>query len=200
MKDYYLPGEERFGAVASYLYTVGVKLPDIQRFYRFVVEDLTKSGVEKLLDVGTGPGDIPLMLSRTGKFKRIFAIDPSETMIKIAKRRARSEGISNIVFGIGSSRHIPFDKKFDLIFASISYHHWEEKVYSMKHISHFLRAGGEIRLYEFNGDRKTFMMKLFAPTHVLKKKELYEVAEEAGLKVKGIIEAGRFVRVSLSKP
>jgi ubiquinone/menaquinone biosynthesis C-methylase UbiE len=194
MRDYYLEGEERFGALTSVGYWICIKLFGMRKFYCFIVDDLKKGKHCGVLDVGTGPGYVPLMLSQAG-FGRIYAIDPSYEMIKIAKRR--SKGL-NITYGIGSSRHIPFKGKFGVIITTLSFHHWAKKAQSLRYLSRFLEKGAEIRIYEFEKGSAKGLGRYFLSTHAVTKQELLDAARQSGLKVKGIIRRKGFIRATFT--
>jgi ubiquinone/menaquinone biosynthesis C-methylase UbiE len=73
------------------------------------VGDVVGRGV---LDVGTGTGRAALLLARHGA--RVTAIDPSEEMLDVARRRASEEG-ANIAFGTGDAHALDFpDRSFDV--------------------------------------------------------------------------------------
>jgi ubiquinone/menaquinone biosynthesis C-methylase UbiE len=195
MVDYCLDGEERFGLISSFAYSLGVKLKSGQEFYSFVVDDIKKSGFREILDVGTGPGDVPILLAKSGKFKLVYAVDPSGDMLRIAKAHSKR---LKIKFGYGSSRHIPFNKKFDLIISTISFHHWKMKTESLKYLSGFLKKGGEIRIYEFEKRELKGIWRYFMSSHAVSREEMREVAKESGLKLKGFASKGRRLRATLS--
>lgn len=195
MPDYYLNGEERFGPVTSYLYYFAGKLPLCKKMYDYVVDDVRRSRASVILDIGTGPGDVPLRLAADGR-RRIFAIDPSKSMIKIASRH--SGGMKNLKFALGSSRHIPFNVKFDMIYTSASYHHWIDKKASLRYINSFLRRNGEIRIYEYNARKLHGFVKL-GRSHALNADKVFEDIQGTGLQIKNINEREQYLRVILVK-
>ncbi len=196
MRDYYLPGEERFGFITSRMYFIAAQLPLLKKFYNFITDDMLKTRAKRILDVGTGPGDIPLALARLSRVKRkIYAIDPSSEMVGIAKWHAGSD--SKTIFSVGSSRHVPFAGKFDIIFTCASYHHWQDKAGSLKYLKRLLNKGGEIRIYESNREKLNWLDRHIVAGHTLDLKPLYKTAGHAGLKISGTHRAGRYIRVSL---
>jgi SAM-dependent methyltransferase len=196
MKNYCLKGEEKFGFFSSFAYWLGVKLPDVKRFYGFVVDDIEKSGFRYLLDIGTGPADIPIMLARSGKFPVICAIDPSLDMLRIA--RSRSKGL-DIRFGHGSSRYIPFNKKFDLIISSLSFHHWSGKESSLIYLSRFLKNGGEIRIYEFEKKERKGLRRYLLSPHSVSRNDMLDAADKSKLNVRCIVRRDGFIMTSFYK-
>jgi ubiquinone/menaquinone biosynthesis C-methylase UbiE len=193
MESLYLENEERFGRISSFLYSIVVRIRPIQELYDFIVEDLEGRGYNSVLDVGTGTGAVPIMLSNVSSAP-ICAIDPSVYMINIAKRKA-GKG-TKIRFRIGSSRHVPFKEKFDVIISSFSFHHWAEKEKSLIYLKGFLAKGGEIRIYENEASGRR---GLFNPisSHSIDVSEVYRIAKNCGLRVAGVKRHGRYVRISI---
>lgn len=196
MTDYYLKDEERFGFLSSFAYWIGVKLPDIHRLYLFVLNDLKGKNVADLLDVGTGPADVPIMLAKSGKFGRIYAIDPSLSMLRIAKLRSKE---LNIKFGQGSSRSVPFKRTFDIIISSLSFHHWAEKEKSLRYLSGLLKKGGEIRIYEFERSGATGWRRYFISSHSVTKDGMIDVARRSGLTARNILQKDGLIRTTFVK-
>jgi ubiquinone/menaquinone biosynthesis C-methylase UbiE len=196
MKNYYLKGEEKFGIVTSFLYSLGTRSQRIRKFYDFVAQDIQKTSFNDLLDVGTGPGYLPKLLLGTGKLKRIYAIDPSKEMIGIAKAKSKA---NNIKFGLGSSRYIPFRRKFDLIISTLSFHHWAEKENSLIYLSKFLKKRGEIRIYEFEKKELSGIGRYFVSSHAVSIRDMQEAAKRSKLGLKSIVQKDGFIRISFEK-
>lgn len=173
------------------------RIPSVARLHDFVVDDIASSGPADVLDVGCGPGNVDVMLAKSGNVGHVYGVDPSKAMVALAKRKARD--LDNATFALGSSRHIPFEKRFDIIFSSISFHHWSGKAHSLLHLSFFLKKRGEIRIYEFDGDRCGATLKLILPSHVVYERDLHRVAEEAGLKIRETIRINNFIKAVFIK-
>ncbi|MDE1871555.1 MAG: class I SAM-dependent methyltransferase [Candidatus Micrarchaeota archaeon] len=195
MDDYYLRGEERFGFLLSLGYWLASKMPQVRRFYGFVIDDVKGSGFSDVLDVGTGPGYIPTMLMEAGGFSHIGAVDPSKYMVSIARIRNKNP---RIIFTTGSSRKIPFRRKFGLIISTLSFHHWKNRESSLRYLSGFLKKGGEIRIYEFDRDGAKGMGRGLVSPHSVSEREMRGIARKTGMKVKGIARKDGFIRVSLA--
>ena len=75
-----------------------------------------------ILDIGAGPGKLSLMVSQKFPHAEFFAIDPSLYMVKVEQKNFEKAGIKASCKP-GSSRDIPFDNKFDLIYTTLSFHH-----------------------------------------------------------------------------
>ena len=109
--DYYEKGEERFGFVSSRIYSFGSSKA-MKSFYSFIANDIKKYRPRRILDVGAGPGDLSLLLSKIKKAE-VYCVDPSPSMKRIAERKIIKNEIKNVKYELGSSRHILFSEKFD---------------------------------------------------------------------------------------
>lgn len=193
--DYYREGEERFGPFSSLLYRFGTLLPDIRRFYGFVVSDI-ESRDSRLLDVGMGPGDIPIMLARAKKAKRICAVDPSLSMVNLARSRSKGLGID---FRCGSSRYVPFNGRFDMIISTLSFHHWHGKEDSLVYLSKFLKKGGQIRIYEFERERARGWRRYLVSSHSVTEREMRSISRKTGLRINGILKRDGYIRTIFAR-
>lgn len=77
------------------------------------------------LDMGTGPGDIPLRVLRERSGWRITAVDVSAAMLDIARAAAEREGAGDsLVFVQADAKGTPLpDASFDVIFSNSILHH-----------------------------------------------------------------------------
>jgi ubiquinone/menaquinone biosynthesis C-methylase UbiE len=112
----YCPGEEKFGYVKSRLYALTLHWR--RKLVAFVANDILSSNPETVLDIGCGPCDVLAQL-RSSEIE-LYGIDPSPHMLRLATRRMGNTD-SRAHLGLGNNRHIPFDRKFDRIFTSLSY-------------------------------------------------------------------------------
>ena len=166
------------------------------KLYKFVGDDVKGIGWKSVLDVGTGPGDIPILLSKSFKSRGIYAVDPSGPMINISKRRSKGLGIH---FALGSSRSVPFKRKFDLIISTLSFHHWGERERSLRYLAGFLSKNGQIRIYEFERRELRGISRYFASAHSAAKEEMVSIARVSGLKIAGILQKDGYIRISMKR-
>ena len=129
--------------------------PFMKDFYREVAEEVSsKVSSEKILDIGTGPGYVPLEIARKSQNLEIKAVDISPAMVRIASKNAEDAGLSGRVqFQYGSAESIPFgDGYFDLIISTISFHHWAKPKECLKEIHRVLKNNGEAWIYDLRRD------------------------------------------------
>ncbi len=186
---YYEKGEERFGWFMSIGYLLFTKFGALNALVKFAASDIRKSNAKNILDIGTGVGELPLRLSADKKL-RVYAVDPSEAMVRIAK--SRNKNSANVTVVRGSSRHIPFNRNFDLIISTLSFHHWKHREKALRYMKEFLGRHGEIWIYEYNKDRLKAHEKI-ASAHSMSRREFIEIAKGSGMKVR-IATSGEFIK------
>ncbi len=193
-EKFYLKGEERFGPVLSRLYRAFT--PFGMDYYRFVAKDLLDSGAGSFLDVGTGTGVIPSLIA--GKTdSKIYCADPSIDMVTIARRK--NSAFANVIVSRGSSRYVPFKRKFGIIFSSLSYHHWARKADSLLYLSMFLKSSGEIRIYEYNLDKASLLSKVLASKHMSSAEKVRDDIKGTGLHISARRFHAEYMRISIMR-
>ena len=143
------------GPAAKIYSLVIAQSPIMKDFYRGVTKEVSsRMSSGKLLDIGTGPGFIPLDIARISPDLEIKAIDISPAMVSVANKNARDAGLpGRVEFKFGSAQHIPFgDNHFDLIMSTLSFHHWASPEEGFKEIFRTLKPGGEAWIYEIRKD------------------------------------------------
>ena len=143
-----------------------------------LIELANLNGNEKVLDIGCGPGNLDLMVTKSldkgsiypvrdqGSYS-VYGIDIAPKMIEIAKKTAK-EREYKIDYKLGSSIKLPYESyKFDTVFTCLLYHHlsYKEKIKTLKEINRVLKPTGRyvsLELQEFpkDGFHKIFL-KLF---------------------------------------
>jgi ubiquinone/menaquinone biosynthesis C-methylase UbiE len=127
----------------------------MQDFYREVTGEIaSKVPSGRILDIGTGPGYIPIEVARASQNVEVKAIDISSAMVMIARQKAEDAGLSQRVqFEYGSAEHIPYgDGYFDLVVSTLSFHHWANRIECLKEMHRVLKVGGEAWIYELRKD------------------------------------------------
>jgi len=143
------------GPGAKIYSTVVAGSPITQDFYREVTGEIaSKVSSGKILDIGTGPGYVPIEVARAAQNVEVKAIDISSAMVMIARQKAEDAGLSQRVqFEYGSAEHIPYgDGYFDLLVSTLSFHHWANRTECLKEMHRVLKTGGEAWIYEIRKD------------------------------------------------
>ncbi len=124
-------------------------------FYKEVTEELVlRISSGRILDVGTGPGYLPLEIAKRSQSLEIIGIDISSAMVKIASRNAENMGFSERVkFKVASAASLPFeDRYFDFVVSTASLHHWLKPMECIKEIYRVLKEDGEAWIYDIRRD------------------------------------------------
>ncbi|MGC8479371.1 MAG: class I SAM-dependent methyltransferase [Candidatus Micrarchaeia archaeon] len=186
-KNLYQKKDEKFGLIMSFLYSLLTNTGSYKKFSKFVAKDIIENNptATKILDIGTGPGTIPIEINKILKNKKnnkvqLYGIDPSIQMVNIANRK--SKGMENTVFSLGSSTNVPFKMHFDVIFTSLSFHHWAKKEESIVYLKKLLNKSGKLIIYEYNKDLPG-LGKKFVGSHSISKDQLVSIAKQCNMKL-----------------
>ena len=105
-----------------------------------------------MLDVGTGPGTLPLLIAAQVPHLSVAGVDLSAEMIDRATAAAdlrATPGASPISFQIADVAHLPFDdESVDLVVSTISMHHWADPAAGLREIVRVLRPGARAWIYD----------------------------------------------------
>ena len=122
--------------------------------YRRAVADLALLRLDRdalVLDLGTGPGRVPLMIATALEDVRVEGIDLSAEMIEQARARAVPTGVnpSRLTFRVADVADLPHtDGSVDAIVSTASMHHWQDIGAGIKAIARVLRPGGQAMIYD----------------------------------------------------
>ena len=124
------------------------------RLYRRVATDVSAEELTpgaRVLDVGTGPGLLPLKLVTACPHLTIDAIDLAPEMIDQARHFAEmTQGAASLTFTVADVARLPFpDATFDLVVSSVSQHHWTDPAAGLREVSRVLKPGGQAWIYDF---------------------------------------------------
>ena len=102
----------------------------------------------RLLDIGTGPGGIPLKVARRCPAIGVVGVDRSANMIAAARRAASEQGLSaRASFLIGDACRLPFaDGRFDVVLSNSVLHHLEHPVALLREMARVAKPDGLILL------------------------------------------------------
>ncbi|WP_188195235.1 class I SAM-dependent methyltransferase [Nonomuraea sp. SYSU D8015] len=122
-----------------------------RRLYERAVNDVATSDLPagaRVLDVGTGPGRVPIALSRRRPDLDIEGLDLSRQMIAYAREAAGQD--STVRFTVGDVAALPHpDAGIDLVITTMSQHHWRDPEAGMRELSRVLREDGRLWVYDF---------------------------------------------------
>lgn len=100
----------------------------------------------RVLDIGCGPGHLPLMLVAMLPEARIVGVDLSREMLKIAEEhRAASAHADRVEFVLGDAKGLEFaDASFDAVCSNSILHHIPDPVPFLREAWRVLKPGGAL--------------------------------------------------------
>ena len=176
-------------------------------------------GVDKglVLDVGCGPGQIPIKLVKRNPNLKIFGIDLSEGMLLKAAQLSFNEHLEEkLVFQTGNAEDIPFDdNSFDMVLCNSLMHHASDPVKVLNEIDRVCKPEGTVLIRDlrrppffielfisYNGRHyKGLLKKLYEDSvrAAYSKKELCSILEQSGLGRASIFTHG-ITHIGIERP
>lgn len=106
----------------------------------------------RILDVGTGPGYVPVEIAKRNDRLYVDGIDLTKKFITIAERNAREAGVSGRVhFEAGDATKTRFeDDSYDMVISTGAMHHWMHPEKVIDEMCRVLRPGGEAWILDPN--------------------------------------------------
>lgn len=103
----------------------------------------------RILEAGCGVGAQTLTLAKNSPGVHITSVDISEASISEAKRRVRSEGLSNVRFQQGDIFNLSFEENsFDHVFVCFVLEHLAKPIEALAILKKYIRTGGTITVIE----------------------------------------------------
>lgn len=109
--------------------------------------EIKKDGT--LIDFGSGTGTFALAAAR--RCARVYAVDVSQAMIKLASAKAQKAGVANIEFHHAGFLTYEHDNEpVDAVVTTFAFHHLPDfwKGIALKRVSNMLKRGGSFYLHD----------------------------------------------------
>ncbi len=118
-----------------------------------------KSGM-KVLDIGTGPGTIPLNLKKHFPDVHFIGADISSAMIRTAKTHVLKVGLQLPLF-VGDGESLPFGSgKVDGVVSLFAMHHMDRPERLLQEIDRILKPDGLLLIIDFRRDMSQWLFTL----------------------------------------
>lgn len=129
--------------------------PFTKDVYVFVIKRVSQEITKWLvLDVGTGPGYLPIAIAKLMNEVEVVGIDLGVDMVRMAKASAQKAGVADRVkLEVMNAQKMHYeDSYFDSVVSTRSFHHWRNKVKVLNEIYRVLKPGGKALIYELRKD------------------------------------------------
>lgn len=160
----------------------------------------------RVLDIGTGPGSIPIELARRMPGWTITGIDVSKDMVAKARLNAEAAGVAQRVqFAQASATDLPFPAgQFDLVISHFMLHHIERPEDLLDEAARVVRGGGKVIIKDIRRQPswKVWLLAKFAQWalgHTSLQMRLYRESLAAALTINEARQAMRQSRLALGK-
>ncbi|HEX5370512.1 MAG TPA: class I SAM-dependent methyltransferase [Dehalococcoidia bacterium] len=105
----------------------------------------------KILDVGTGAGDIAIMAAEmVGPSGAVVGLDQNPAILDTARARASAAGLDNATFIHGDLQNIALSTDFDIAVGRLVLMYLPDPVAALKHIASLVKPGGALGFQEIN--------------------------------------------------
>ena len=103
-----------------------------------------------IVDIGTGPANLPIYIAQNNPNCKIIAFDVSKAMIRLASQNIKKAALTNrISQKLGNAAKLPFpDNSIDLIISTGSFHHWKNPIKAFNEIFRVLKENGKAWIYD----------------------------------------------------
>ncbi len=124
----------------------------------------------RMLDIGTGPGHIPLLVAERLADCTLVAVDLAPAMLTIARRKLdASPHKARIALQIGDAKALPLpDSSFDAVFSNTILHHMTDPRPFLREAARVLRPGGVLLIRDLyrpdSDDEVDRLVATHAPT------------------------------------
>jgi ubiquinone/menaquinone biosynthesis C-methylase UbiE len=138
----------------------------LEPFRADLVAKLRARAGEKVLDLGTGPGEPALTIAgQVGARGEVAGVDLSENMISIARRVASAQSVSNVDFRVMDCSSLAFDDaRFDAVVSSFGFQIFTNPEKAAQEAFRVLRPGGRIAVSVWStGDKVPFLHATVGP-------------------------------------
>ncbi|MBU4273816.1 MAG: class I SAM-dependent methyltransferase [Planctomycetes bacterium] len=123
------------------------------RHYLLFIGELDLPNTAEVLDVGSGPGHLSLMLAQDYPDAKVVGVDYSEGQVRAASHRRNRTGADNCRFIYGDAMDLPFeDSMFDRVVSLGSIKYWPDMKRGLKEIHRVLVTGGRAFIAEADRD------------------------------------------------
>jgi demethylmenaquinone methyltransferase/2-methoxy-6-polyprenyl-1,4-benzoquinol methylase len=115
------------------------------------------------LDLATGTGDVPIVLVKDKRVKKVTGIDLSKGMINVGKKKIEKAGLTNqITLQLGDGVNIPAaDESVDLVTISFGIRNFENPQKSIHEIYRVLKPGGKLKIMELSVPSNALVRMLY---------------------------------------
>lgn len=120
-------------------------------FTRRLLRDAGLAEGMRVLDVGTGPGDVALLAAElVGPTGRVVGLDADPQILRTAFARAQAAGLDNVSFAAGNLREVVPQGPFDAIVGRLVLMYLADAADAVRGLAGRLAPGGIVAFQDYN--------------------------------------------------
>jgi ubiquinone/menaquinone biosynthesis C-methylase UbiE len=108
----------------------------------------------QVLDVGTGPGLLPVEIAARSPLLRVTGIDVSPAMVAHSRTVIPAGSVATVELADVAALPYP-DGSVDLIVSTLSQHHWPDLAAGLRELARVLSPGGRVWIYDVRWSLRT---------------------------------------------
>jgi len=117
---------------------------DQQKWGLELLNKITFSGNERVLDIGCGDGKLTMEIANRVRHGSVLGIDKSADMIRFASELFRPEAFPNLRFTLLDACDLNFSQEFDVVFSNAALHWISDHLSLLQRIKKSLKYGGKV--------------------------------------------------------
>jgi ubiquinone/menaquinone biosynthesis C-methylase UbiE len=117
-----------------------------------VIDALKLSPDATVADVGAGTGYFTVRLAKAVSRGTVYAVDVEPAMLEHVRKRAKADGLSNVVTVQASDTSPKLAKPVDVVLIVDTYHHLPNRPAYFRELTKSLAAGGRVAIVDFRKD------------------------------------------------
>ena len=139
-----------------------MSLGNDQRWRHRTVHALGLRGRVRVLDLATGTADLALLVARSARQSTVAAVDPSQQMRRIARRKISAAGLDDRIEIVdGRAEALPFeDASFDAVCMAFGIRNVPDRIRALSEIHRVLRPGATAALLELTEPGRGWLLPL----------------------------------------
>jgi arsenite methyltransferase len=144
----------QFGDSTSRRVEATYATPDVVEQRRIILAALDLKAGDDVLDIGSGPGFLAVeMAEAVGPAGSVTGLDPSESMLALARARPRPAGSAPVDFGPGDATALPYaDRSFGIVVSTQVYEYVADMPAALAEAYRVLRPGGRLLVLDTDWD------------------------------------------------
>jgi len=199
-KDTQTPADYLFAQATDETRRLKRQADFLSRFTHSLLDAAGITSGMKVLDVGTGIGDVAFMVAeRVGPQGTVVGVDMNPAMIDVARQRAQAAGLTNAAFLQGDVSQMAPSSQFDAVVGRLILLYIQDRAALLRRLSQQLRPGGIIAFQELDLTLHGTTLP-HAPVFEQAAHRIKEVFVRAGLDTEGMNLFRLFLEAGLPAP